>query len=104
MNTYEGMDVLYSSTTLNLSNRWKTVSSFTLQSPYIQQHPVDRTLGSPQNLSGRYEEKIFARDGIRTPAPHPVNILLLEWLYSPCGPSPLFQFPDLIYSQSAGLL
>jgi hypothetical protein len=22
-------------------------------------------------------------------------LLLLEWLYSPCGPSPLFQFPDL---------
>jgi hypothetical protein len=31
-------------------------------------------------------------------------LLLLEWLYSPCGPSPLFQFPDLFYSQSAGLL
>jgi hypothetical protein len=22
-------------------------------------------------------------------------LILLEWLYSPCGPSPLFQFPDL---------
>jgi hypothetical protein len=30
-------------------------------------------------------------------------LLLLEWLYSPCGPSPILQFPDLIYSQSAGL-
>jgi hypothetical protein len=29
---------------------------------------------------------------------------LLKWLYSPCGPSPLVQFPDLFYSQSAGLL
>jgi hypothetical protein len=32
------------------------------------------------------------------------TLLLLEWFYSPCGPSPLFQFPDLFYSQSAGLL
>jgi hypothetical protein len=31
-------------------------------------------------------------------------LLLLGWLYSPCGHSPLFQFPDLFYSQSAGLL
>jgi hypothetical protein len=33
-----------------------------------------------------------------------ILLLLLKWLYSPCGPSPLFQFPDLFYSQSAGLL
>jgi hypothetical protein len=31
-------------------------------------------------------------------------LLLLEWLYSPCGPSPIFQFPYLFYSQLAGLL
>jgi hypothetical protein len=33
-----------------------------------------------------------------------IILYLLEWLYSPCGPSPLFQFPDLFYSQSTGLL
>jgi hypothetical protein len=27
-----------------------------------------------------------------------VKLHLLEWLYSPCGPSPLVQFPDLFYS------
>jgi hypothetical protein len=31
-----------------------------------------------------------------------INLLLLEWLYSPRGPWPLFSF--LIYSQSVGLL
>jgi hypothetical protein len=31
-------------------------------------------------------------------------LILFEWLYSPCGPSPLFQFPDLFYSKSIGLL
>jgi hypothetical protein len=25
-------------------------------------------------------------------------ILLLKWLYSPCGPSPLFEFPDLLFT------
>jgi hypothetical protein len=31
-------------------------------------------------------------------------LLLLEWLYSPCGPSPLVQFHDLFFLQSTGLL
>jgi hypothetical protein len=30
--------------------------------------------------------------------------LLLEWLYSPCGPSPPFSFLNYIFLQSAELL
>jgi hypothetical protein len=29
-------------------------------------------------------------------------LLLLEWFYSPCGPSPLFQFPDIYFFSTIG--
>jgi hypothetical protein len=64
----------YSSTFLDLDTRWRWVPSLTPRPIYPWErnprYPLDRRLGSPQSLSGRYEEKTPVPAGNRTQAVH----------------------------------
>jgi hypothetical protein len=70
----------YSSTSLNLSCRGRSVESFTLLQLYPQRnstlHPLYRRLGGPQSRSGRCGEEPFVRAGDGTSSPRPARGLV----------------------------
>jgi hypothetical protein len=71
---YDGVDIIYA--ILNLGIRWRRVVSFTTQLLYPRgkslRNPLDRRMGGPQGLSGRYteEKNLLLMPGIQ---PRPSN-------------------------------
>jgi hypothetical protein len=60
-------------------------------------------LGNPLLIETKWRTVASGNDGNIWYAAFVILLLLLEWLYSPCGPSPLFQFPDLIHNRQDSL-
>jgi hypothetical protein len=69
-------DWRYSSTILNLGNRWRWVVSFTPWPLYLR-HPLDRRLGGPQRWSGCCgEEKNLVMPGIEPGQSIPLSVAI----------------------------